>query len=160
MKNRPERKDKTIPGKFYAWLLTLAYLLHLIEEFFAASGFPYWFSSIFGADISNTEYVAINSLALIMLVIFSSIYQHLRHNVLILLTLTAVFLINGILHAMLSLFTLTYSPGTITGVAVYFPLGIFLFRKIGRLLSLQQRITAIVSGLIIHILVIVIAYNI
>ena len=74
--------------------------------------------------------------------------------------LGVLFFSNGIIHLVASIFTALLSPGTISGVIVYISLGILMFKKILPLLPGQQRYLSVATGIILHIIVSVIAFNI
>jgi len=145
---------------YFIWILPLAYSMHIIEEYFAGKGFPKWFSDVFNATISNGDFIIINAIAFSIVIIFSVTYQFYRQNNVFFLALVTLFFVNGIIHILSSIFSMTYSPGTITGLIIYIPMGIILFKRILPLLSYNQKVTGISAGIFIHIIVAVIAFNI
>jgi hypothetical protein len=51
-----------MPGaRALATAFPAGYLVHLVEEAFAGSGFPAWLSGTLGADLSIREFAAINT---------------------------------------------------------------------------------------------------
>jgi uncharacterized membrane protein SirB2 len=78
----------------------------------------------------------------------------------ILIALGTLLFVNGVVHIAASLLTVTYSPGTISGVIVYIPLGILIFKNIFPLLPEQQRYFSVATGIILHIIISIIAFNI
>jgi len=68
--------------------------------------------------------------------------------------------VNGIVHALLSLFTLTYSPGTISGLLLFIPLGIIIFNRIMPQLRKAEKIIAVTIGIFVLFSVSLIAINI
>ena len=77
----------------------------------------------------------------------------------ILVALGTLVFVNGLTHLLLSIFTFSYSPGTITGVVLFIPLGIIIFKKIMPRLSHAEKFNAVAIGIIILITVSTIAYN-
>jgi hypothetical protein len=153
------RSTGIIP-RYLVWLLPFTYSLHIVEEYFAGGGLPNWFSNVFNATISNDDFILINTIALSGVIAFSIIYQFFKQNNVLFLALVTLFFANGIIHLLSSIFSLTYSPGTVTGLILYIPVGIFLFKRILPLLSYNQRVTGISIGIFIHIIVAIIAFNV
>ena len=77
-----------------------------------------------------------------------------------LLALWTVLFINGLLHPLSSLVSASYSPGTISGVFLYVPLGFLALKRIILELSVGQRNTGITAGILIHLVVVVLALTI
>jgi len=150
-------KSKT---RFLVWLLPLSYALHIIEEYYGGEGLPIWLSDFINVDISNLDFIIINSIALSIVILFSIYHSFYKQNNLLFLALTALFFINGIVHLASSFFSYTYSPGTVTGVLLYLPIGVFLYTKIRLLLTARERSTGIALGIFIHLVVFIVALNI
>jgi hypothetical protein len=74
--------------------------------------------------------------------------------------LGVLFFVNGLVHIAASLFTASYSPGTISGAVIYIPIGVLIFKKIFPPLTGQERTIAAAAGIIIHIVISAIAFNI
>jgi len=153
-------RNPDIQPRYVIWLLPVTYSLHIVEEYFADGGFPRWFSNIFNASISNNDFIVINATALLLVIIFSSFYQFYKQNNVIFLALVTLFFANGIIHLLSSIFSMTYSPGTVTGVVMYIPMGFFFFKRIIPLLSYSQKVTGITLGILTHLVVALIAFNI
>ena len=147
-----------IKSKLIVWLFPFAYLLHLLDEFFLGAGFADWFSSLFNVSLSENDFLLINSIAFVVVVIIPVLYYQGKINNFILAVLGALFFINGIVHFMITIMTMMYSPGTITGLVVYIPLGILVYKKIFPLLKEEQRISSIVTAIVIHVLISVVAF--
>ena len=151
---------KKIKPKHIAWLIPLAYLVHLFDEYFSGDGFPNWFSGIFDVSLSITDFVVINSIGLTATVITAILYKQGKVNNFIIATLGILFFINGIIHLIASGLTATYSPGTITGTIIYLPLGFVIFKNVFPLIPEQQRILSVIIGILAQVLIAVVALNI
>jgi glycopeptide antibiotics resistance protein len=68
--------------------------------------------------------------------------------------------VNGIIHLVLSIFTLSYSPGVISGVILFLPLGTSIYLRILPKLEKKEKIAAISIGLLLLFSVSMIAMNI
>jgi Protein of unknown function with HXXEE motif len=151
--------NNLLPKKI-VWLLPPAYLAHIFEEYFSGKGFPLWFSSVFKVDLSNADFVIINSVGFAATVAIVILYNIDKLNNFVIAVLGTLFLVNGIIHLLASLFSASYSPGTITGVIIYLPLGYLIYKKIFLLIPEDQRILSIATGIIIQAVVAVIAMSI
>jgi hypothetical protein len=148
---------KAPSSKQIAWLLPVTLLAHQLEEYFYQ--FPLWYSNLLNTKLSNQEWILINVVGLFIISIVSLSYLF-NTNKLILVALGTLVFVNGIVHLLLSIFTFSYSPGTISGVILFIPLGIIIFKKISPQLHSGERIIAIVTGIVVLFIVSMIAINI
>ena len=72
-------------------------------------------------------------------------------------TFAAMITVNGLLHAIATAAFSTYSPGTITGLLVFVPLGSLTLFSMSRRLPRQQFVLAALGGVALHALVLFIA---
>jgi len=144
--------------KRIGWLIPLAYLFHLADEYF--TGFPNWFSGIFKVNLSLDDFIIINSIGFSATIIITFLCTFDKVNSFIIASLGTLFFINGIIHILSSIFTLSYSPGTISGILFYLPLGYLIFKNIFPLLPEQQRSLSAVVGIFIQVVVAIIALSI
>ena len=103
------------------WLFVAAYAVHLLEEFFG--GFPGWLALVAGRPLPVRDFLIINAIgfgAMSAAARLSTTRESLGWLAIAIATVAAV---NGLLHLFGSLLTGTYSPGLITGVVLYLPLG-------------------------------------
>ena len=149
-----------IKPKQIVWLLPFAYLLHLCDEYFSGEGFAKWFSGLFEVSLSINDFIIINLFGFAATLLIAILYSFKRINNFIIAALAALFFVNGLIHLAASIFTLSYSPGTITGVILYLPLGVLIFKNIFPLLPEEQRSLSVFTGAAIQILVAVIALSI
>ena len=140
-----------------AGLLPVTIFIHQLEEFFGQ--FPQWYSNLLNAQLSTQDFILINGIGLIVFTVSALFYILTKNNVLLAILGTFVF-VNGVIHLLLSIFTLSYSPGTISGVILFVPLGIIIYKKIFPGLQEKERIIAIVTGTVILFTVSMIAVNI
>ena len=147
----------SISTKQIALLIPLTIFIHQLEEYFGQ--FPYWFSNLLNAQLSNQDFIVINGVGLLVLTLFSLSYFFNKKNV-ILVTLGTLVFVNGMTHIMLSIFTYSYSPGTITSIVLFIPLGILVFKRLLPKLTPLEKIISIGVGIIILLIVGIIATNI
>jgi len=148
---------KTPAPNHIAWLLPVSIFLHQLEEYFGE--FPLWYSNLLNAQLSDKDFVVINGVGLFIFTVWSLSYYFNKNKVILAALGTLVF-VNGWTHLLLSIFTFAYSPGTITGVVLFIPLGFIIFRKIFPLLRRGEKVTAVTLGVLILFVVSMIAMNI
>lgn len=139
-----------------AWLLPVTILAHQLEEYFGQ--FPQWYSNLLNAQLSNWDFIVINSIGLSIFTVASLSYFFNKNNFILVALGTLVF-VNGWTHLLLSLFTLSYSPGTFTGAVLFIPLGTVIYRKILPKLKSGEKIIAIALGILVLAMVSTIARN-
>ena len=140
-----------------ACLLPVTILAHQLEEYFGH--FPLWYSNLLNAQLSNQDFIVINSVGLFIFTVWSLSYLFSKNN-LILVALGTLVFVNGLLHVLLSIFTFSYSPGAISGVVLFIPLGIIIYKNVMPLLSPPKRIIGIAIGVLVLFMVSLIAMNI
>ena len=67
--------------------------------------------------------------------------------------------LNAVLHVVGSLATASYSPGLVTGVLLFLPVGTAALVHCRRVLAPQRFLMAAVAGIVVHAGVIVIAFS-
>lgn len=144
----------------FAWYLPLAYSVHILEEYYAGAGFPKWFSSIFQVDLSETDFININTIGLSVMLIHAILYTLGKAKNLALVAFGTVLFVNGVIHLTASTITWGYSPGTVSGTLLYLPVGWYLWKTVKPLVPENSWRTGIALGLAIHALVIFIALHI
>lgn len=146
--------------KHIAWFIPLAYLLHLADEYFSGEGFHNWFSGVFGVSLSLSDFILINTIGLTIMFTIAILYSKQLVSDIFLALPGTLFFINGLVHILASAFTFSYSPGLLSSVIIYLPLGYIIFKKIFPLIPQQKRLFIFAVGIIIQIVVAVIALNI
>jgi hypothetical protein len=144
-----------------AWwllLLPLSYLVHLAEEWWGGEGFAAWTARAVGSPVSTTRFLVLNGIVwplFLALTIAAIVRPRLAWFP---ATFATVVLINAGLHALGALATASYSPGLISGLLLYLPLSLATLRAARRSLTPRSFAVAVLSGLLIHGLVAVIAF--
>lgn len=119
---RPGRHDPV-------WLFPASYVLHLAEEYAAGGGFPLWLERALGIGFTKTEFLAWNAFALALMCVGAWLVAgHPRFRFVEIAMAVAV-LGNVAAHATASLLTWTYSPGLVTGLVLWGPLGAIRLRS-------------------------------
>lgn len=144
------------PYRASVWLIA-AYLLHLAEEWFA--DFPEWSRVIRGTGVSPRQFMLINSIAMALLIILSARARRHAGMAWFPAVLAAVFVINGVLHTLATLRYGVYSPGTVTGLLIFIPLGALVLRGMREQLATAAFMACLGFGGLVHVLVTFVAFR-
>lgn len=154
----PSGRLRRAPPTWWPLLLPFAYLLHLAEEWWGGEGFALWMTRAYGREVSTTRFLVLNG---IVWPLFAGLtVAALRKPALswFLTTFSTIVVVNAALHVLGSLATGSYSPGLVTGVLRYLPVGLYALATGSRQLAPGVFTGAVVGGLLIHAVVAVIAF--
>ena len=149
-----------VPSRRWTWLFPLTYMIHVSEEFFAGERFYNWASRISGVDLSREDFLAVNAVALMVMVLAVLAINATASAAWLIATFGFIVAFNGALHVVSSLVTWSYSPGTVSGLLVWIPLGVYALRRSHRELAPQEFRRGIVAGIVVHALVMAIALTV
>jgi len=135
-----------------AWMFPLAFLIHIAEEFYAGVGLPVWYSNLFNTNLSTNTFITINATGFALVFLLALMHSLGMGSKLILVALGSLVFVNGWLHLGASLLSASYSPGTISGLLLFIPLGIITFKKVLPKLSGRDKVIGISLGILIHFL--------
>jgi hypothetical protein len=144
--------------RLWPLLLPLAYLLHLGEEWWGGEGFPLWASRVIGRSLPDERFLVINGIAWPLMLAGSLLAVRFPSLLWLTVSFATVLLVNGAAHLLGSLASGSYSPGTITGVLIYVPLGIVTLRRASGLLPGRAFWGGIVLGIVLHAVVFAVAF--
>ena len=137
------------------WPFAPAYAIHVAEEWFA--GFPGWAARIAGRPIPGTAFVAINAVAmLLLLAAVRAATRDERHGWMA-VGIATIFLVNTAAHAAGAVLTQSYAPGLISAVVLYVPLGSLAMVRAFDQARREQLARGIIAGLLIHAIVVIAA---
>jgi hypothetical protein len=106
----------------WAWLFPVSYLLHLIEEYGGGEGFPRWISRVASVNFTEQDFLTLNAFGLGLMTV-GALLSMKNAWYWLWLALGGVVLLNGALHVVFSLLTWSYSPGLLSGLLIWLPLG-------------------------------------
>ena len=134
----------------WIWLFPLTYLIHAMEEYWCGEGFYRWSARILGWGMTPDQFVAINGLAWLMMLASILVFRRTPSVRWLTICYATVVLVNGFSHLLGSLWTWTYSPGVISGLVIWIPLGAATFyRALGRV-TRRSFLYGIMAGAVIH----------
>jgi Protein of unknown function with HXXEE motif len=132
----------------WLWLFPASYALHITEEGFAGEGFYRWIGRVSGREVSPGVFAGMNlayEAAMIAVVRRALAREDAAWVVPALGTVTAM---NGIGHLAGSAATRSYSPGVVSGVGVWVPLGLFAVIRSRQLLPRPVWRRGITAGML------------
>jgi hypothetical protein len=151
--------ERGLLARWWPLLLPCSYLLHLAEEWWGGEGLAAWTWRTLGAPISTAELLALNGIVwpvLTVLTVLAVSRPGLRP---VWTAFGTVIAVNGALHVLGSLATTSYSPGVVSGVLLYLPLGGYALARGRRDLAPRAFGGAVLIGLVLHAVVAAIALD-
>ncbi len=146
---------RTTPDRLTgAWtaLFPLTYCLHIAEEYWAGETFYGWVSRVWQITLTRDEFLALNAIAMTVMVA-GVLVANVTNVRLPIPAFGFVTAFNGSLHAIASIVTASYSPGTVSGVLIWIPLGVDALRRSHRALSAAEFYGGVTLGAAAHGLV-------
>lgn len=138
------------------WLFVPAYLAHLAEEWWA--GFPEWIAAFTGRPLPGEAFLAINAAALILLFAATMAATRRESAGWLAVAIATVFTLNAVLHLLGAFASASYSPGMVTGVVLYVPLGLLTLLRAWHQQLPSQFARGVAAGVAVHAVVIVVAF--
>ncbi|MBM3787747.1 MAG: HXXEE domain-containing protein [Acidobacteria bacterium] len=135
------------------WLFPLTYIVHFAEEYFCGETFPVWLAKLRGIELGLKDFIILNAIAWLVMALSSWAASRWAAAKWAIPALGFVVAFNGALHATGSVVTLSYSPGLISGLLLWLPLGIHAVSRGWRSLSRRQFWTGITAGVAAHAIV-------
>jgi len=135
------------------WLLLfpVTYLAHIAEEYW--SGFAARAAELTGVAVPEAAFLAAN--ALFWVLMSSTVVLTLRRpaHAPLVVALATIVMINAVVHVAAALLTASYSPGLITAVLFWLPLGVAALVREHRLLPARGFLSGVLIGVVAHLLV-------
>ncbi|HJU53567.1 MAG TPA: HXXEE domain-containing protein [Pyrinomonadaceae bacterium] len=141
----------------WAWLFPLTYLAHIAEEYWG--GFPAWIARFWGVESSMANFLSWNVGALVMMSVGVVLVLATKSYRWLLVSFGTVVLINGLVHAVASVATWSYSPGVISGLLLYVPLGLFTLLRAKGSVNARTMRAGVIVGVVMHAVVVLLAFG-
>lgn len=139
-------------------LLPASYLLHLAEEWFGGDGFAAWTERALGQPVSTTRFLVLNAVVWPLFTILTLVAIKRPPASWFLTSFGTIVVINALLHGLGALASSSYSPGLVTGLLLYLPIGSFALHRGLQQLSTRVFARAVFLGAAIHAAVALIAF--
>ena len=137
------------------WPFVPAYAIHVAEEWFG--GFMTWVAQVAGSAMSDTGFLAINAVAMLLLVAAVRAASRADSHGWMAVAIATVFLINTVTHVAGAVLTRSYAPGLISAVVLYVPLGSLTMIRAFDQAPRAAIARGMIVGAVLHALVFVIA---
>jgi hypothetical protein len=142
---------------FLLSLVPLTYLAHIAEEYWGGGGYSAYLLRSYFVELSPARFLALQSLGVLLMLIGIFASFLLRFHYTMLAILAAVILVNGVIHSVRSLFEWNYTPGLITAVLLWIPLGAVSLALTWTNMNTRRFLFAMIIGSVISFVVEVIA---
>jgi hypothetical protein len=139
------------------WWFLPAYLAHLAEELWAGEGLPRWLGRIAGRPLPDPAFLAINAVGVVLLI--AGIRAAVRRDSAgwIAVAIATVVSTNAVLHLLGSIATGVYSPGLITAIVLYVPLGSLTLLRAADQMAPRAFGRGVSAGVAVHVLISMVA---
>lgn len=134
----------------WGWLFPATYAIHILEELWGGVGFTAWLALVAGVELAARRFLVWNALALLLMTAGVALTLRFRHLRWLLLAYGVAFLLNALTHLAASLYTNSYSPGLLSGLLLWLPLGAHALLSYRKTLSRRGRRAGLVIGLSMH----------
>lgn len=131
--------------------MLVAYLVHFAEEWYGE--ITTWAEDSLGYEVSIERLLLINGTALLLFTIGTVASVRAGRITWFTVSFATLLGLNGVLHTLATIGLGRYSPGAITGLALYIPLSVIALRLSATDLSASTIKRSIVAGVLFHGLV-------
>jgi len=138
----------------WGWLFPATYAVHIMEELWGREGFVEWFARIADVELAAGQFLLWNVFALVLMsgsIVLTMRFKQLRP---LLLAYGVTFLLNALSHLIGSIYTISYSPGMLSGLLLWMPLGALTLLHFRKTLSRRARRAGLVTGALMHCVVV------
>lgn len=138
-----------------AFLLT--YLFHIAEEYWGGGGYSAYLLKSHFVEMSPARFLALQSLGMFLMFAGVAISMPLSFPITMLTIIAAIVLANALVHGARSLSGRTYTPGLITAILLWLPLGAGWLFSAWNVMPGGRFLFAVMIGVSISLLVEIIA---
>jgi hypothetical protein len=130
---------------FVLWLFPLTYAVHLAEEYWAGEGFLMWVARVRGTPLPVDAFLTLNAFGLALMIAGVILAQRHPAFAWIRIAMAAIVLMNGAAHVIGTMLLGAFSPGLVSGVVLWIPLGWYTLARSRGVPSRQWRAGWIVA---------------
>lgn len=149
----PRTENTTDPPRLAGWWVAIfpaTYCVHLAEEYWGGESFYRWISRVAAVDFTRHDFLVLNAGALAVMSTGAVAASRLQRLQWLVATFGTVVAFNGGLHLVASLATGSYSPGLVSGLVLWLPVGLHAMRRAYRRLTRPQFAGAVALGVVAH----------
>ncbi|HEX8459143.1 MAG TPA: HXXEE domain-containing protein [Pyrinomonadaceae bacterium] len=137
----------------WGWLFPATYALHIVEELWGGAGFTAWLGRVAGVWMEARQFFIWNALALVLMCVGVLVARRFEQVRWLLVAYAVAFTLNALTHLAASLYTISYSPGLVSGLLLWLPLGAHTLLSYRKTLSRRGRRAGLFVGLSMHCVV-------
>lgn len=145
-------------ASWWPLLLPFAYLCHLCEEWWGGVGFAAWTRQALGVEVSPARFLLLNGFVWPLFLVCTIAAIRAPRFAWFLVAFATIVVLNGSLHLLGTLAYSSYSPGLVTGVLLYLPIGGWVLVRSASRMSSGLFWLGVAMGLLFHAAVAAIAF--
>jgi hypothetical protein len=142
----------------WAWLFPATYVVHILEEYFCGEGFYRWVARVVGFEMPPTRFLLMNGVALLLMIVAILIFRHAAAMRWLLTAYATVVVINALMHLAGTLWTRTYSPGVVSGLVLWLPLGIITLLRLQASATRRAFRAGLLTGIGMHVALLLLVF--
>jgi len=142
---------------FWLLLFPLTYILHIAEEYWGGGGYSAYLMRSHFVELSPARFLALQSFGMFLMLLGVLVSIPLRFPLTMLTIIAAIILVNGLVHTVRSLIEWNYTPGLVTAVLLWVPLGTISLLNTWNNMRSGRFLFAVIVGSAISLLVELIA---
>ena len=146
-------------GGRWIWLFPLTYVVHAIEEIWGGIGYAAWISELSGTTLPGTTLIALHMALILGMSVVVVVVRRQRRFFWSIVAFGVVLVGNALLHFAATVVTRTYSPGLLSGLVVWGPLGVYALVRARRELARSDVVWGAAIGVLATSVITVLALN-
>lgn len=139
-----------IPPSLWLALFPISSIIHFAEEYWGGEGYPAYLLRLRGVGISNTRFIVLQAVGLLLLTAAGIIATLLSFPELMITILGAFVLANGLSHSITAWSQGGYGPGLVTSALLWMPFGAVTLIIMYQRLSTPRFLTGALTGFAIN----------
>jgi 4-amino-4-deoxy-L-arabinose transferase-like glycosyltransferase len=143
-----KRYDRSV--LIWSWLLPLAYLIHISEEYRGGGGYSAYMARVRGVHITPTRFLVLNGIGCGLMLLGIFLARRLKFLEWLVVCLCTVEAANGVSHTITAVVKSSYNPGVVTGLLLFIPLGAAGLYLLKKSMNRSRYLTAMVVGVAIQ----------
>lgn len=152
-----ETISKGLTNRIWPWVFMIIFVVHLTEEFWAGVALSTNPDRMRGANLTPRQFIILTGFGVLLMLLGLIIAKRFRFLEWIMVCLGAIIFVNGFVHIFGSVRLIRYTPGLITGVLLFIPLGAATLLNLKGNMSAKRYWLAFSVGVLIHIAVLILA---
>jgi hypothetical protein len=143
-----KRYDRSV--LIWSWLLPLAYLIHISEEYWGGGGYSAYMARVRGVHMTPTRFLVLNGIGCGLMLLGLFLARRLKFLEWLVVCLCTVEAANGVSHTITAVAKSSYNPGVVTGLLFFIPLGAAGLYLLKKSMSRSRYLTAMAVGVAIQ----------